>query len=82
MIKIDGKYYCVYHGRDGVTNEKGIENRTARVCELVADNGTLTAKDTRTKFNRRIRRISTGRADLPVFHGSDRCIMRKNTERA
>ena len=50
MIKIDGKYYCVYHGRDGVPNEKGIENRTARVCELVADNGTLTAKRHKDKI--------------------------------
>lgn len=50
VIKIDGKYYCVYHGRDGVTDEKGIENRTARVCELVADNGTLTAKRYKDKI--------------------------------
>ncbi len=44
MIKVDGKYYCVYHGRDVGTHGNGLEdNRTARICQVVVDNGVLKA---------------------------------------
>ncbi len=42
VIKIDGKYYCMYHGRE-LTDDPKKENRTARVCELIVNNGKLTA---------------------------------------
>lgn len=44
VIRIDGKYYCVYHGRDLCDEGKEGETRSARACALEANNGTLTAK--------------------------------------
>lgn len=46
VIKVDGKYYCVYHGRDIPEDErlKGLsDNRTARICRLLPDGISLTA---------------------------------------
>jgi hypothetical protein len=45
VIKEDGEYYCVYHGRD-IPPDPRIEgdNRTARICKLVLDGKNLTAQ--------------------------------------
>lgn len=44
VIKVDGEYYCVYHGRDIVPDAR-IEGdkRTARICKLEILNNTLRA---------------------------------------
>ena len=42
MIKLDDQYYCIYHGRD-VGDVKPYDNRTARLCRIDVNNGTLTA---------------------------------------
>ncbi len=45
LIKEDGQWYVVYHGRDLVedTRWEG-EKRTARICKLSVEDGVLTAK--------------------------------------
>lgn len=44
VIKYDGEYYVVYHGRDkGVTEAEGEDKRTARICKLTVDKEKLTA---------------------------------------
>ena len=40
MIEVDGQLYLVYHGRD-VTSDLKNDDRTARICKLVATDGTL-----------------------------------------
>lgn len=46
LIKREGQYYIVYHGRDTgiLTDDRYIEARTARICKLVIDNGKLSAE--------------------------------------
>jgi GH43 family beta-xylosidase len=45
VIKDNGQYYCVYHGRDLIPDEriKG-DNRTARICKLHLSGNLLTAE--------------------------------------
>ena len=45
VIKLDGEYYCVYHGRD-IPADKRLtgDDRTARICKLKVDNGIITAE--------------------------------------
>ena len=40
MTEVDGQLYLVYHGRD-VTSDLKNDDRTARICKLVATDGTL-----------------------------------------
>lgn len=40
MIKIDGTYWCVYHGRN-VGDRKAYDNRSARICKIEVRNGIL-----------------------------------------
>ncbi len=40
MAVADGQLYLVYHGRDA-NSDLSIDDRTARVCKLFAENGTL-----------------------------------------
>ena len=40
ILEEDGRYYLYYHGRDPGTPD-GQETRTCRVCELLAQDGTL-----------------------------------------
>ena len=44
VIYYQGEYYCVYHGRDVVPDDriKG-DKRTARICRLSVDNGVIKA---------------------------------------
>ena len=49
VIKLDGEYYCVYHGRD-LDDVKPYDNRSARACKLLVENGTLTAKREKTSI--------------------------------
>lgn len=42
VIKIDGTYYCVYHGRDA-GEKKPYDDRSARACKLIVKNGVLLA---------------------------------------
>lgn len=44
-IKVDGQYYCVYHGRDIPPDQrlKG-DTRTARICKLHLNGSSLTAE--------------------------------------
>lgn len=42
VIKDGGKYYCVYHGREA-GETRLVDTRSARLCELVVKDGTLTA---------------------------------------
>ncbi len=45
VIKLDGEYYAVYHGRDyEKTNDKYTERRTARICKLKVLDGVITAE--------------------------------------
>lgn len=45
VIKFDGEYYAVYHGRDYLkNNDDYIERRTARICKLKVSNGTIIAE--------------------------------------
>lgn len=41
VIKEDGQWYVVYHGRDKGESAYGVENRTARICKMYADDGVL-----------------------------------------
>ncbi len=45
VIRHDGAYYAIYHGRDykSPTREGYEERRTARICRLTVENGTITA---------------------------------------
>ena len=44
VIKVDGNYYVIYHGRDLVSDGRlGEEDRTARICRLEIDGEKLTA---------------------------------------
>lgn len=44
VIKVDGQYYVVYHGRDREEDPRICgDRRTARICLLTVDNGKLTA---------------------------------------
>lgn len=44
VIKVGGEYYCVYHGRDLVPDERLVgDDRTARICKLEVKEGKLTA---------------------------------------
>lgn len=49
VIKIDGEYYCVYHGRD-TGDVTPYDNRSARACKLVVKDGVLTAKRYKDKL--------------------------------
>lgn len=40
VLEEDGKYYVVYHGRD-IGADEGRDMRTARICEMKAENGVL-----------------------------------------
>lgn len=40
LIEVDGELYIVYHGRD-VSSDLSVDDRTARICKLIANNGTL-----------------------------------------
>lgn len=42
VIKVNGEYYCVYHGRDGEENTP-YDNRSARACKLIVKDGVITA---------------------------------------
>ena len=43
VIKYQGEYYAIYHGRDYTedTLDKDSERRTARICKMLVDNGKL-----------------------------------------
>ena len=43
VIKVDGQWYVVYHGRDSKIPSPQ-ENRTARICKLFAKDGVLTVE--------------------------------------
>lgn len=43
VIKDNGEYYIVYHGRDYLDLEKEVERRTARICKMKVDKEKLTA---------------------------------------
>ncbi len=46
VIKLDGQYYAVYHGRDTKRDalDKQAERRTARICKLNVKDGIITAE--------------------------------------
>ena len=46
VIKLDGQYYAVYHGRDlrPESDEGYVERRTARICKLHVKDGVITAE--------------------------------------
>lgn len=46
VLKLDGQYYAVYHGRDWRKNESGgySEARTGRICRLHVADGLITAE--------------------------------------
>ena len=47
VIKHNGEYYAVYHGRDvGVYDKNAlyVEERTARICKLYVKDGIITAE--------------------------------------
>lgn len=46
VIKVDGEYYCIYHGRDIPPDPRldGGDNRTARICKLKVGGGKITAE--------------------------------------
>lgn len=46
VIKYKGEYYAIYHGRDytEITDAEYTEQRTARVCRLIVDDGKITAE--------------------------------------
>ena len=45
VVKYNGEYYAVYHGRDVKTaeNDGYVEERTARICKLLVKDGKITA---------------------------------------
>ncbi len=46
VIKLDGQYYAIYHGRDvlGAVESGYTERRTARICKLNVKDGIITAE--------------------------------------
>lgn len=46
VIRIEGRYYAVYHGRDYLSDDSNnaSDRRTARVCRLNVSNGIITAE--------------------------------------
>ena len=46
VIKYDGQYYAIYHGRDykTETDTDYVERRTARICKLHVKDGIITAE--------------------------------------
>lgn len=46
VIKHNGEYYAIYHGRDIQPNDSSayVEKRTARICHLSVSNGKITAE--------------------------------------
>lgn len=46
VIKVDGQYYAVYHGRDlkDYVNQGYVEERTARICKLSVKDGRIVAE--------------------------------------
>lgn len=44
VIKVDGEYYAIYHGRDYSETDGYEERRTARICKLNVSNGVITAE--------------------------------------
>jgi len=45
VIKENGEYYCVYHGRDLIPDERLTgDDRTARICKLKVKDGIITAE--------------------------------------
>ncbi|MBQ9133158.1 MAG: family 43 glycosylhydrolase [Clostridia bacterium] len=46
VIKLDGQYYAIYHGRDIVRDpaDKAAERRTARICKLTVKDGIIEAE--------------------------------------
>ena len=46
LIKHNGTYYAIYHGRDfnNTNSSKYTERRTARICRLIVDGGKITAE--------------------------------------
>ena len=46
VIKLNGEYYAIYHGRDyeQADNSKYVERRTARICRLFVNDGRITAE--------------------------------------
>ena len=47
VIKEDGEWYAVYHGRDAIPDPNLLnleEKRTARICKLVLDGEKMTAE--------------------------------------
>ena len=44
VIKVDGEYYCIYHGRDIPPDPRIVgDNRTARICKLLVNGDRLSA---------------------------------------
>ena len=43
IIKENGEYYIVYHGRDYLDLKEEYERRTARICKMKVDGNKLTA---------------------------------------
>ncbi len=42
VLEENGRYFVFYHGREkGVNTQTDIDTRTARICEIVPENGTL-----------------------------------------
>lgn len=46
VIKLDGQYYAIYHGRDVVRDgtDKAAERRNARICKLTVHDGIIKAE--------------------------------------
>jgi hypothetical protein len=44
MIKEDGQWYAIYHGRDYGAEDSTGERRNARICKINVQDGILTAE--------------------------------------
>ncbi|MBQ3860117.1 MAG: hypothetical protein II779_06295 [Clostridia bacterium] len=44
VLKLDGQYYAVYHGRDLTEDGLKGDRRTARICRLFVKDGIITAE--------------------------------------
>ena len=45
VLKLNGQYYAVYHGRDLTAGEEDpADRRTARICRLTVRDGIITAE--------------------------------------
>ena len=44
VLKLDGQYYAVYHGRDLIEDGLRGDRRTARICKLSVKDGVITAE--------------------------------------